>query len=142
MNGYALYLAKGKLTFTVCRGGERTVIAAKDPLAKGHHAVAATLRDRGTMTLVVDGKEVARGEAGGLIAQQPFYGLAVGSAPFMAVGDYETPNPFRGNVTDVRAEDHRAFERPVSGRIRAHKGDRRCEPSIQRTTLFHPGVGL
>ena len=63
------------------------------------------------MALVVDGKEVARGEAGGLIAQQPAAGFAVGSAPFAAVGDYAMPNPFQGKVTDVASENYGPFVR-------------------------------
>jgi arylsulfatase A len=100
--GYAIYLIKGKLAFTVRPGGTQTTISEKDPLGNGHFLIQATLHEDGAMALVVDGKQVAEGKASGLIRQQPRAGLTVGSAGKTAVGDYDVPNPFQGKVTNVR----------------------------------------
>ena len=51
---------------------------------------------------MVDGKQVAAGAVGGLISQQPRAGLTVGDTGRSAVGDYVTPNPFKGKVMNVR----------------------------------------
>ncbi len=102
--GYALYLKEGKLAFAVRKGGTMTAISAKEPLGKGHFAVKATLGAGGAMSLLVDGKEVADGKAGGLIAQQPAGGLWVGETGRAAVGDYTAPNPFKGKVENVRVK--------------------------------------
>jgi len=102
--GYAIYLKEGKLAFTVRKGGTMTTVSAKEPLGKGHFAVKATLDTGGAMSLLVDGKQVADGKAGGLIAQQPAGGLWIGETGRGAVGDYTAPNPFKGKVTNVRVK--------------------------------------
>ena len=102
--GYAIYLTKDRLAFAVRQGGELTIIKAKDPLGNGHFLIQATLRDGGAMALLVDGKQVAEGNAGGLIRQQPQAGLTVGSAGQVGVGEYEVPNSFKGKVTSVRVK--------------------------------------
>ena len=65
------------------------------------------------MALFVDGKPVAQGKAAGLIAQQPKAGFSVGTASLAAVGDYATPNPFQGKVTNVRVKTPPSPRRPV-----------------------------
>ena len=104
LHGYALYLTSGKLAFAVRRDGELTTISAKDTLANGRYELVAKLLRGGAMALVVDGKEVARGKAAGLIDQQPAAGFAVGSGPFSNFGDYESPKPLQGTVTEVRVK--------------------------------------
>lgn len=100
--GYALYLVQGRLAFAVRQGGNLTTITAKESLGTGHFQVQASLQADGALTLKVDGKQVAAGQAGGLISQQPRAGLTVGDTGRSAVADYATPNPFRGKVTNVR----------------------------------------
>jgi hypothetical protein len=103
--GYAIYLTHGKLAFAVREKGDLTTIVAKDPLGHGHFLVQATLHADGALALLVDGKQVAQGKAQGLIPQQPRAGFWVGSAAARgAVGDYKTPNPFQGKVTNVRVK--------------------------------------
>ena len=81
-----------------------TTIVAKEPLGNGHFLVQATLHEDGALALLVDGKQVAAGKAPGLIPQQPRAGFSVGTAGRGAVGDYDTPNPFQGKVTNVRVK--------------------------------------
>ncbi|MBN1855240.1 MAG: sulfatase-like hydrolase/transferase [Pirellulales bacterium] len=103
-NGYALYLTDGKLAFAVRQDGNLTTITAKNPLGSGHFSVQATLGQDGTMALLVDGEQVAEGKAAGLIPQQPKVGFSVGTAGRGAVGDFVTPNPFQGKVTNVHVK--------------------------------------
>jgi arylsulfatase A len=102
--GYAIYLTGGKLAFAVRERGELTAITAKNPLGQGHFLVHAGLREGGAMELLVDGKPVAEGKAGGLIGQQPAAGLSVGSAGQAAVGEFVPPDPFPGKVSNVRVK--------------------------------------
>ena len=64
----------------------------------------ATLHADGGLALLVDGKQVAEGKANGPIAEQPRAGLSVGDSGPAAVGDYDTPNPFKGKITNVRVK--------------------------------------
>lgn len=100
--GYAIYLKGGKLAFAVRETRQLTTIIAKEPLGNGHFQVQATLHADGAMALLIDGKPVAEGKAAGLIPQQPRGGFSVGKSSAGAVGDYESPNPFNGKVTNVR----------------------------------------
>jgi arylsulfatase A-like enzyme len=102
--GYAIYLSKGKLAFAVRENGELTTIVAKESLGNGHFRVQATLHADGALALLVDGKQVAEGKAAGLIPQQPKAGFSVGMAGHGAVGDYTTPDPFDGKVSNVRVK--------------------------------------
>jgi arylsulfatase A len=103
-HGYAIYLTHGKLAFAVREKGDLTTIVAESPLDNGHFLVQAILQADGTSALLVDGKPVAQGKAPGLIPQQPRAGFSVGTAGFAAVGDYDTPNPFKGKVANVRVK--------------------------------------
>jgi hypothetical protein len=47
---------------------------------------------------------VAEGKAASLILEQPRAGLSVGTAEHAAVGDYNTPDPFTGKVSNVRVK--------------------------------------
>ena len=145
--GYAIYLTHGKLAFAVREKGELTTIVAKDPLGNGHFLVQATLHEDGTLALLVDGKQVAEGKASGLIPQQPRAGFSVGTAGRAAVGDYDTPNPFKGKVTNVRVKttavreaDRRKEERKLIGKKRAFRrgpiGDRSIAPAAEGSTQF------
>ena len=102
--GYAIYLTQGKLAFAVRASGTLTTVVAKDSLGKGHFRVQATLHEDGALALRVDGKQVAEGKAAGLIQEQPRAGLSVGTAEHAAVGDYNTPDPFTGKVSNVRVK--------------------------------------
>ncbi len=102
--GYALYLAEGKLAFAVRENSKLTTIAAKEPLGSGRFNVEATLLPDGALALLVDGKQVAEGKAGGLIGQQPKAGLSVGAAAKAVVGEYTAPFNFAGKITNVRVK--------------------------------------
>jgi arylsulfatase A len=100
-HGYAIYLTGGKLAFAVREKKELTTIVAKEPLGNGHFLVQATLHEDGALALLVDGKQVAEGKASGPIPQQPKAGFLVGKAGPGVVGEFESPDPFNGKITDV-----------------------------------------
>jgi len=102
--GYAIYLTGGKLAFAVREKKELTTIVAKEPLGNGHFLVQATIHADGALALLVDGKQVAEGKAPGPIPQQPKAGLWVGKTGAGAVGEYETPDPFDGKITNVNVK--------------------------------------
>jgi arylsulfatase A len=108
--GLAVYVNKGKLAFTVKEQRSGTTITAKEALGNGHFAILATLAADGKMTLSVDGKPVAEGQAGGLISTQPRAGLWVGSSGKSAVGEYEAPATYAGKVANVRIKSASAKE--------------------------------
>jgi arylsulfatase A-like enzyme len=103
-HGYAIYLRGGKLAFGVRIAGELTVIEAGEPLSRGSHRIEAQLAKGGKLTLAVDGRQVAKGKAPGLIVGQPADGLTVGEDGNAAVGEYEAPNPFAGKVSNVHVQ--------------------------------------
>ena len=102
-NGYALYLADGKLALALRSQGLLTTVTAGQSLSSGHHRVAAKLAADGAVTLVVDGQTVATGHAPGLIAVQPAAGLTVGYNDF-PVGDYPSPDQFAGNIEQAMVQ--------------------------------------
>ena len=101
-HGYALYLTKGKLAFSVREKKELTTIVAKEPLGNGHFTVQATLHADGALALLVDKKQVAEGKAAGAIPQQPKRGLSVGEAKQGVTADDVTAEKFKGKITLVR----------------------------------------
>ena len=98
-HGYALHLKDGRLVFTVRISGKATSISGG--VAGGNFTIAAEFKAGGVMTLAVNGKQVAEGNAGGLIAKQPQDELTIGEDAKSAVGDYEAPHPLKGSVTNV-----------------------------------------
>ena len=103
-NGYALHLKNGQLVFTVRIDGKATAISGG--AASGKFDIAAQLQAGGAMTLAVNGKQVAEGNASGLIAKQPQDELTIGEDAKSAVGEYDAPNPLKGRVSKVNVSAH------------------------------------
>jgi arylsulfatase len=99
-HGYALHLKDGRLVFTVRIDGKVTAITGT--AVSGKFSVAAELQTDGVTKLVVNGKQVAAGNAGGLIPKQPQDALSIGEDARTAVGDYAAPNPLKGKVTNLK----------------------------------------
>jgi len=94
--GYALYFNKGKPAFCMRNGGELTELTAKKKV-QGRATLSAAL-DGKTLTLSIDGKEVARCESPGLFRGQPAIGLYLGEDFKDPVGKYKVPNKFNGKI--------------------------------------------
>ena len=104
INGWSLFVRDGKPTFAVRRAGKLAELTADRTLGDAPTEVAAELRGDGTTRLLLGGVEVASGQAGGTIGNQPNDPLIVGDDQRGAVGSYPTPHPFRGTIRSVRLE--------------------------------------
>jgi arylsulfatase len=102
--GYSLYVHQGKPIFALRRENALTLAAASEALPNNPVHLGATLAKDGTMTLTVDGKTVAKAQADGVLTKMPLDGRQVGQDANGAVGDYETPNAFKGEVGKVTVE--------------------------------------
>jgi hypothetical protein len=101
--GYALYLADGKLHFTVrSRAGQATASTPK--VVTGTHTTVARLDANGTLSLSLEGQPAVTATTRGPIAAMPVDGLDVGSDTAGAVGPYQAPNPFSGIIESLIIE--------------------------------------
>jgi arylsulfatase len=100
-HGYALWLRDGQAVFGVRINRQLAAIAAKETPA-GKFQLAAELKQDGTMTLSINGRIAAQGQASGLIPAQPQDDLSIGEDARTAVGDYTSPHPLKGRVENAR----------------------------------------
>jgi hypothetical protein len=99
--GYALYFVKGRPAFCMRNMGELTELVAKKAV-KGRLTVSASLDDE-TLTLLVNGKEVARRKSPGLFRGQPVIGMYLGEDVEDPIGKYKVPNKFNGKIHSHKA---------------------------------------
>jgi arylsulfatase len=103
--GYALFIEDGKPAFCVRTSREKEVtIRGDEKLSRGSVKILGELGKGGGMTLSVNGEVAATGRSGGWITEHPAEPLSVGRDERMAVGSYEAPFPFRGEIREVRVE--------------------------------------
>ena len=101
--GYALFMADGKLTFLV-RTGEGVGSVTAPAAITGAHTAAARLDPKGTLTLAIDDRPATTATASGPITAMPADGLDVGCDTAGAVGPYQSPNKFAGNIESIVIE--------------------------------------
>ncbi len=94
--GYALYFTRGRPAFCIRNKGELTELTAKKPV-KGRVTVSASLNDK-TLSLSVNGREVASRKSPGLFLGQPAIGMYLGEDFKDPVGKYKVPNKFNGRI--------------------------------------------
>jgi arylsulfatase len=97
-HGYSLYVEDGKLHFATCHGGQRSVVSAGVEPLPDNTTVTANLSASGEVTLNVNESEVGRGKFRGPLIQMPVDGLQVGEDRDGAVGRYQTPFAFQGEI--------------------------------------------
>jgi arylsulfatase len=102
--GYSLYVAEGKLTFAVRRGGKLATVTAEEPLPLDAKTITAGLARKGKVTLSVDGRMAASGKVPGTLVDMPLDGLEVGRDEAGAVAPYEVPDAYPGQIHSVRIE--------------------------------------
>jgi len=95
-HGYALHLVAGKPAFDVRVNGKVTRVSGPKRV-NGRTKVTATL-DKKSITLSVNGEQVAEKPSPGLIPKQPKDDLSIGKDILSAAGNYEAPNPFDGTI--------------------------------------------
>jgi arylsulfatase len=101
-HGYSLYVQQGRLHYVARINNTLHALAAQGK-AQGNEVTATLTRD-GTVTLAVDGKELARGKFPQTLAKTPVDGLSVSADSNAPVGDYEAPFEFKGKLREVRVE--------------------------------------
>lgn len=110
--GYALYVKDGHLCLGIMDVPEplhwktmtpaRTIVRSPEPLAQVAQTVEGRLTADGTLTLHVDGKEVARQHAKTL-SLHPSGPMTLGMASpnYVPAGDYEEPFRYPGDLAEV-----------------------------------------
>lgn len=101
--GYSLYLDGGKLVFALRRNNDLFKVATQQN-ATGTHSATAQLTADGTMTINLDGANVAMAKAPGPLAVMPIDGLQVGNDTGGLVGSYGENNKFGGTIGSVIIE--------------------------------------
>ncbi len=113
-SGFALYVKDGKLTFTVNRCGQVTMVVSRTPLAAGRQELGCTVTplENGGVSLALDsdGRELTSGvEPLGLPDEWNWQGsgsgLGIGYDTGFPVCDaYKTPFPWTGVLEEVIVE--------------------------------------
>lgn len=99
--GWALYVKGGVLSFALRRDKELHTVSAPAEATRAAHRFGATLAADGAVTLTADGKAVAAGSVGGVLAQIPVDPLQVGRDTGGTVGDYPGPFAYTGRITSA-----------------------------------------
>ena len=100
--GIALHLKQAKLTFSVRVNGKLESITSAVLDKQRALNIEAILAKDAKMSLKVNGKTVATGQANSLIPIEPQDGLSVNDDEQSNVGDYGDPFRYAGEVTHVR----------------------------------------
>lgn len=103
-HGYALYMKSGKLTFAVRRNGQLSTVAATESLPAAPVEITASLSKQGDVILTANKLTLGSGKVEGLLVSQPVDGLQVGRDEKGAVGDYEAPFAYKGQIDRVTIE--------------------------------------
>lgn len=69
-NGYSLYIHENALHFAVAQDEKLTIISSKKDLPEEQFTIDATLVEDGSMSLKINGTEVAKGKTKGLFAEE------------------------------------------------------------------------
>lgn len=99
-NGYSLYIYKNAVHFAIAQDGDVKIISSRKNLPSEQFLVNATLKEDGSMSLMIDGNEVANGKTKGLFTG-PLSPENVRVGQFDSnnkVGDYEGEWRFSGRI--------------------------------------------
>jgi len=102
MQGYALYLKGGKPHFAVAASTKRSHVSGRKAIPEGWVHLAGVLSADRKLRVYVNGQPAGESAATGFIAKLPANGLQVGADFESRVGDYESTQPFKGTIDEVR----------------------------------------
>ncbi len=102
VNGWSLFVRDRKPVFAVRRDRTLFELTADRPLGDEQIELTGELRGNGMVRILLNGVEMASGDAGGCIPVQPHDPLIVGDDRMGPDGSYETPRPFRGSIHRAR----------------------------------------
>lgn len=97
-HGYSLYVQGGKLHFATRHGGRLSLVTAGDRLPPAPCKVSVLLRGTGEVTLRAGEALLGKGQVPGPLSSMPGEGLQVGRDLNGAVGPYEAPFAFQGEL--------------------------------------------
>jgi len=103
-HGYSLYLRDGLLELATRHSGKLTVLTAKKPLADEAVEIAVQLARDGSVRVTAGTALVIEGKVPGMMVSMPQDGLQVGRDANGAVGRYEAPAVFDGQIKAVVIE--------------------------------------
>ena len=98
--GYSLHFNNGKPAFSIRDAGKLTELFS-DERVTGKAEVTAKLTEE-TMSILVNGKEVASRKSAGLLTGQPAIGKYIGIDFKDPVGSYKSPNKFNGKILTAK----------------------------------------
>jgi len=99
-HGYSFFVRDGKLELATRRGNKlQSVIGPMLPAGKSN--AGFTLAVNGDAVILLNGKDVAKGNLGGAMLDQPSDGFSVGFDPGGAVGPYQEPFKFDGKISNA-----------------------------------------
>ena len=102
--GYSLYVEDGKFAMATRHASKLTVVAARQKLPAGRVQIAAMLARDGTVTLVANGKMIAKGRTPGAIPKIPVDRLSAGFDYGNNVGEYKGNFTFAGKIDKLHIE--------------------------------------
>ncbi|QKG22935.1 arylsulfatase [Actinomadura verrucosospora] len=101
IGGFVLHAVGGRLAFACSRAGDLDRVTAAEPLPSGRHRIGVGVRG-GTITLYLDGRDIASGPLGGewpVTFQHGGAGLRIGHDAGLPVEDgYRPPARWNGTV--------------------------------------------
>jgi len=100
-HGYTLYMKEKRIHFAIRREGELTTIAAREPLPPTPINIMAKIDKKGSIRIILKGRDLAISETGGPLAITPIDVLSVGHDAGDPVGDYKGPFAFGGKLGKV-----------------------------------------
>ncbi|KAB2381845.1 arylsulfatase [Actinomadura montaniterrae] len=107
IGGFVLRADGGRLAFACSRAGDLDRVTATDPLPEGRHRIGVRVHG-GTITLLLDGEEIASGALGGewpVAFQHGGAGLRIGHDAGLPVEDgYRPPARWNGTVHQIEID--------------------------------------
>ena len=119
--GVALHIKQTQLTFSVRVNGKLKSITSHPIDNQNPIAIEAILAQNAEMSLKINGKIVATGQADGLIPVQPQDGLSINEDDQSNVGNYNDPFRYAGKVTQVQL---RPLKRQTKADGQKHNADK------------------
>ncbi len=100
--GYTLYLKEGRVVFGVHLPSKAIVRVSSPSAIEGKVVIEARLAADGAITLSLDGKPVASGNAGGTLNRQPAENFCVGHDDKVTVDQYDGKTQFTGTIRNLK----------------------------------------
>jgi outer membrane protein assembly factor BamB len=102
LNGYSLFVEKGRPQFAARIGDTLVQISGKEPVVGKWVKLAGAITSDKQIVLYLDGSQVASDKVPGLIEKAPAQSIEIGADDGSAVADYQSPFGISGVIDDVK----------------------------------------